>query len=229
MKNLREATNLLYKVFSKYTIAGNLRERSCKCCVTDEEIKELLSVPLQQLTEDELGHFTRSALTTFGSIEDYKHFLPRILELLADTRGLILFDFLTFEKLNYSNWRKWEQQEVGAVEDYFIALWRVFINSKAILCNKLSRDFELMIRYIGIQKTLDIWGESENKSATIYLVDTLLYGLPFKLEAKDADIFTKWCFSPLVKNKLEKFYFQLDEEELAAKVSIAYTLLDNKQ
>ena len=33
--DLKMATQHLYKVFAPYTIAGNLRERSCECCVLD--------------------------------------------------------------------------------------------------------------------------------------------------------------------------------------------------
>jgi hypothetical protein len=101
--HLNIATKNLYDVFKKYTIEGNLRDRSCDCCVTDTEIKELLSKDLRTLTEDEIGHFMRSGITTYGEIADYKHFLPRILELMQFDGSNIADDFTTFEKLNYAN------------------------------------------------------------------------------------------------------------------------------
>lgn len=81
--NLNIATASVYKIFQSYTITGSLRARSCDCCVSDKEIKDLLSKPLKEVSEDEIGHFMRPAMTTFGAIEDYKHFLPRIFRINA--------------------------------------------------------------------------------------------------------------------------------------------------
>lgn len=97
---IKNSIENLYKTFSKYTILGNLRDRSCDCCVTNEEIKSLMSIQLKDLSEDKIGKYMRSAITTFGDENDYKHFLPRILELLINNSD-ILDDFLTFEKLHY--------------------------------------------------------------------------------------------------------------------------------
>jgi len=47
----------LYSTFRKYSLDINkLRENSCSCCVTDEEIRQLTTKLLKTLTEHELEH-----------------------------------------------------------------------------------------------------------------------------------------------------------------------------
>ena len=41
----------------------------------------LSSAPLRELTGDQLGPYASWAMTTVGEVDDYRHFLPRILEL----------------------------------------------------------------------------------------------------------------------------------------------------
>lgn len=52
----------------------------CPCCVSGE-MKHALTGPRELLTADRLGRYASKAMTTWGSAEDYEHYLPRILEL----------------------------------------------------------------------------------------------------------------------------------------------------
>lgn len=119
--NLKEAIDNLYTAFAGYAINGNLRDRCCECCVSDDEIKQLLSKSLKDLKAEDLNYFMTSAITTFGNVEDYKHFLPRILELMVGNSDMI-DDFLTYEKLNYSNWLLWNTHEVTALKSFIEVL-----------------------------------------------------------------------------------------------------------
>lgn len=70
----------LYAVFASYrasAVAG------CPCCVTEEERKRLHARRLRELSATDLDAFAFSALNTWGTLTDLKHFLPRILELYA--------------------------------------------------------------------------------------------------------------------------------------------------
>ena len=67
---------------------------------------------------NDLQTFITSALTTFGDIVDYKYFLPRILELIQYSETDVLDDFVTFEKLNYSKWKTWNDDEINAINNY---------------------------------------------------------------------------------------------------------------
>ena len=52
----------------------------CPCCVSGE-MKHALTGPRELLTVEQLGRYASKAMTTWGSAEDYEHYLPRILEL----------------------------------------------------------------------------------------------------------------------------------------------------
>jgi hypothetical protein len=78
---LRQAVEELYSTFKIYDIAKPID--GCDHCVSKEDISLLLSKPLRELTWRELDKYPFKALTTFGDLNDFKKFLPRICDLLA--------------------------------------------------------------------------------------------------------------------------------------------------
>src|SRR5689334_4808434 len=85
---LQASVENLYTVFARYPLA---EIEHCKCCVTPEENARLSAKPLRELTEADFGRYPGKAITTWGHDEDYKHFLPRLLELvLTDAGGFFL-------------------------------------------------------------------------------------------------------------------------------------------
>jgi hypothetical protein len=69
----------LYQLFSRYKCPRQLE--GCPCCTTAEEAQPLVRKPLRTIAAPELEHYASKALTTWGTLDDYKYFLPRILEL----------------------------------------------------------------------------------------------------------------------------------------------------
>ena len=88
---------------------------------------------MRELNSEDLNYFMASAITTYGNVEDYKHFLPRILELMVDNLDMA-DDFLTYEKLNYSKWSKWNVEEIIALKSFF----------EVLLINTLDKGFEVI-------------------------------------------------------------------------------------
>jgi hypothetical protein len=85
-----------------------------------EILKSLTSAPLRELSSENLGAYASYAVTTVGDIEDYKHFLPRILELAIQWTGQPGLDAeMIALRLNYGKWREWPIQEQLAVEAVF--------------------------------------------------------------------------------------------------------------
>jgi len=214
---------ILYDVFSIYNIKGNLRGRSCECCVSDEEIRLLLSKPLGQLTENELGHFMRSAVSTFGDVEDYKHFLPRILELLYYPNEYFLEDFLIFEKLNYSEWETWSSKEIEAIENYFEALLIKIIDDSTYDIDRIIDTINLVFKYTSIDNLISILEKSNFSKLINFIVDSTLNGIDKSLHEN----LKIWFRSIEVLKKIEKTFFQVEDKDLAARISIVYTILEN--
>lgn len=223
--NLKTATETLYTTFKKYHVAGDLRGRSCDCCVTHEEIRLLLSKPLTDLSEDEISPFFRSAISTFGNVEDFKHFLPRILELMQNSNSDILDDFMCYEKLNYSEWETWEAQEITAIDNYFTALWTKIISSESSSIRDIESALEIICKYTSIDKAFEIWEKHISKNNLIFIIETALNGYQFS--NNDISIkFSKWIKTKPVLDKIEALFFKTEDNELASRISITHTLIE---
>ncbi|WP_299434276.1 hypothetical protein [uncultured Aquimarina sp.] len=227
---LKEIIDQLYTVFGKYSIeVAKLRDYSCPCCVTDNEIKVITKKPIKELSAEDLGHFIRSAISTFGSIEDYKHFLPRILELMTlESSSDIIDDFTCFEKLNYAEWETWPENEIQIIENFFTELWNTIINGKNSTEFMIGECFSLIKMYGPIEPALKKWKESKTEISSLYIVNGILNGFAFRAESKNEKIISKWLYSKPVLDKIEKVYFNQEDKETANRIAIAHTILENK-
>ncbi len=120
---LAVAIEELYKVFTDYPIAQKID--GCPCCASDEDKSNLHRKPLRGLMTDDLSRYAFKALTTWGTENDFKHFLPRLLELVteADSIAHEIDVEVLFGKLHYADWKDWPEQERAAVRHYLMALW----------------------------------------------------------------------------------------------------------
>jgi hypothetical protein len=122
---LRAATERLYGTFAPYL--PHVAAQGCECCVSEEERALLARVPLRLLSAEQLGRYAFKAMTTWGGVDDYKRFLPRILE-LATSRGEIELE-LVADKLQMAEWKEWPPSERAAVAAYGAALWATTLAS----------------------------------------------------------------------------------------------------
>lgn len=117
-----EAVETLYDVFSVYPLAQKVE--GCPCCVSAEDEAALHIRPLRRLTGDDLSRYLLKALTTWGDADDFRHFLPRLLEIAAETRNYDVDMEAITSKLEYAKWQQWPEREQQAVRLYLSALWR---------------------------------------------------------------------------------------------------------
>ena len=118
---LQAAIENLYVAFSSYKLRAPVE--GCDCCVKKDDKKRLAAKPLRQLQEDDLSRYAFKAMTTWGDEYDFKHFLPRILELLATGCSLTFGADILPNKLGYAEWRTWPDEEKNAIENFLLALW----------------------------------------------------------------------------------------------------------
>ena len=121
---MAEAVETLYEVLSVYPLAQKVE--GCPCCVSDEDESSLHRKPLHELTAKDLSRYAFKALSTWGTEDDFKHFLPRLLELAADPYD-VSYEIdveVLFGKMRYAKWRNWPPAEQQAVSSYFSALWQ---------------------------------------------------------------------------------------------------------
>jgi hypothetical protein len=225
---MKESIENLYSAFSKYHIEANFRERCCDCCVSNKDIKQLLSKPLKKLEEDDLRWFMSKAITTFGNINDYKHFLPRILELMLNRNSEFIEDFIIYEKLNYSNWKTWDITEVDAIINYLISLWLNKIEDDKVTFNEIHGLLEIIETYVGIDRALEIWEKHASKQSILFIVDLVWNNYNFKND-KTTNLLFDWFSSEIIKEKIQVLYFETKDKSLATKISVVYTTLDNHE
>lgn len=96
--------------------------KGCPCCVGEKDQYRLGGKQLRYIDGDALGHYTFKAMTTWGTKDDFKHFLPRIYELLV--HGSLGTDtFVALKKILYAGLEAWPAKEQQAVSDFMYAWW----------------------------------------------------------------------------------------------------------
>ena len=126
---LRDAIEPLYVAFSQY----RLRERidACNHCHGSDDDRLLRSKKLRELGVRELHHYIWDAMTTWGDDYDFRHFLPRILEIYALDENLtdeFIDPEIVLGKLQYARWTNWPASERETIRRYLSALWISKIN-----------------------------------------------------------------------------------------------------
>lgn len=119
-----QAVDEAYAVFSDYRRPGSLDSSPVE--KADKILADLTSAPLRELSAIKLTAFEGSALYTVGTTFDYKHFLPRMLELMADDDvDACIYPDLVARKLNYAHFRNWPKEEVAVIQGLFRASFHV--------------------------------------------------------------------------------------------------------
>lgn len=132
---LRERIRELYAVFRSYRLAPDIHSDPCFPGACDD--RPLRAYPLHQLPPEAYSSYQWKAMTTWGSVSDFKHFLPRMLDIIATlpsietevsfAEGGRFEAWIVFEKLRYGDWRRWTAVERQSLDAYFDALWSVLL------------------------------------------------------------------------------------------------------
>jgi hypothetical protein len=111
------AVERLYEVFLPYKRRDKVD--GCPCCVKEEQVRKLCGMPLHQMTSEHFTTYPFKAMTTWGDTLDFKHFLPRILELAFKNEINYGIDEI-IQKMVYADWVNWRQEERQAIEDFLL-------------------------------------------------------------------------------------------------------------
>jgi hypothetical protein len=112
-----DARQDLYAAFRQYPLQATID--GCPHCELGEAESYLHARPLEEMTWHDFGVYLFKAMTTFGEVEDFKHFLPRLFELyFLDHGGAPYSLFILFNKLNHADWTSWPQAEIASIQKY---------------------------------------------------------------------------------------------------------------
>ena len=118
---LVEAVQKLYGVFGKYKRPSSIE--CCPCgCTQPDATAHLVAVSLSDLRFADMLDFSFSALTTQGSVNDFRYLLPLLFKGVAQEPCGCSPEII-FGKLRYAKWWNWPQDEIEAIKEYLRALW----------------------------------------------------------------------------------------------------------
>jgi hypothetical protein len=120
---LNDAVAKAYDVFGKYRLSGTIVHCDCSVCMSAEVAAKLSSLPLAQIDASLLAEYTNSAHGyDTGTIErEFKHFLPRYLQLIAncDPPSNLGLETCLVRLRGYRD--RWPAREIEAVDAFFDA------------------------------------------------------------------------------------------------------------
>lgn len=222
---LKTALSSLYRIFSKYDSTSPVE--GCHCC-TNPEHWQLLAGDVRKIPTAILAEYAFCALLTWGSLTDFKRFLPRIFELLAfEPQGFMEID-LVIKRLYYGKWREWPAPEQESVETYLKALTEFAMASgpdypelSAVIEGSIIVGFNIAEALIESYAADD----SLNKTLSICaLIDDWSYSIDLRKMKRDKAYspVLSWLQSEAVCKRLEEAFFaNMKNEEVSAKISAA--------
>lgn len=223
---LESALEALYATFSRY---DGTHLEGCPHCVSFQDSAALRRAPLRQLG-GELHPYLFKAMTTWGTEEDFKHFVPRLLDLYAwSTDAWLLCD-----KLLYARWRSWAEPEQRAVEGYLLALWRARLEEDeapppddALLETMVTLDLDLAP--YDMRTKLEVWRSEGSRESVRSLARFVLdhgvelfwpspsIGRPTLWRARPeiAEEVRAWLLEPATRARLEASFVAHGDGEVA--------------
>ncbi len=238
-KKLKDSISHLYETFRRYPLDPDMD--ASPVYGNREEYNSLLSgKPLESLTSDDLCIFAGKTMTTRGNVSDFKHFLPRMLELAAflDSPYEV---FILFSKLEYARWEIWDEHETGAVRSYLEALWEFLLSSYSEAVNTEFFDYFISIFrvYPSTDTLLSSWERSEQIEPLLHLCDIVTEHQSLLNDRKESSPgfslgpraleIREWLSSPGVSEKIEKAFFDCEREDYQQKLSDALGILSGIQ
>ena len=132
---LRQAIEGLYVAFAGYPLR-DWTEPCLDCCATVESEWALHAVPLRELAAETIGECGLYAMTTWGDEREFKHLLPRLLEVLVTTgfpSPWMIDVEPVFGAFTAAGWLSWPAAERAAVERFFLATWVAVLSTEETL------------------------------------------------------------------------------------------------
>ena len=162
---LHKAITRLYKVFAKYPVNPRMNGSPLYHELAQWN-RALTTKPLKELSEEDLSVYYFKALTTWGNVNDFKHFLPRILELLTEL-PTILEEWVALDKLNYGHYDDWPADEQAAIHQFLLAFWQTLLCEESTHIDALFEGYFPAIAnvYPDFNRLLQLWSATDRQPA----------------------------------------------------------------
>lgn len=236
---LKISIEKLYDIFAKYQGLSKL-EGSPLYDDLNTWNKELRSKKLKELTDEDLSRFTGKVILTWGDENDYRYYLPRILELTAELKTP--YDIWTlYSRLEDAKWKTWNIEEQNAINDFTIALWDNILNDNSERAEwEFKECFNTIANfYPDFSQVLNIWETKENFTSIKHLTNYIfeerhnIFDNNFidnrKKNSKNIEQFKTWLTSEKILKKIEQAFYDNEGNEIAERLSWVEQILTNEK
>lgn len=110
----------LYYVFSRYELNEKVTGCYCYVCMDESSNNFLQAKPIKEIDAEEFNQYLGSVDIATGNCNDFKYFLPRILEHLIYDNNLSIHTWNVLFRVDFENW---PNDEKSAVVEFFKELW----------------------------------------------------------------------------------------------------------
>ncbi len=236
---LKISIEKLYDIFAKYQGLSKL-EGSPLYDDLETWNKQLRSKKLRELTDHDLSLFAGKVILTWGDQNDYRFYLPRILELTAELKTP--YDIWTlYSRLEDANWKTWNADEQLAIKDFTIELWNNLLADESEKAEYEFKDYFHAIAYFypDFSEILKVW-ETNNSFASIKHLTNYIFAErqhifdnnyidSIEKNTKNIGQFKTWLTSDNILNKIEKAFYDNEKKEIAERLSWVEQILANEK
>ncbi len=217
---LQAALDAAYDVFARHPRPMAFKAPSYR--KPQALLAKLTSAPLRALPGEVIGPYAGWAMTTVGDDVDYRHFLPRILELTVagDCHHIGVEPEELARKIAYGGFQKWPRDERAAVIDVFSAAARQAIGEA--LDQATPEPWLIGLGELGesVSPLLQAWLAATSVDAGLHLVEAVR-SEAFRRSDRDdpaqshpeALAVRLWLRGPAVRERLEALLFEVPEDE----------------
>ncbi|QEY26906.1 hypothetical protein [Neisseria zalophi] len=154
---LNEVITAAYYLFSNYHANPPLNICQCNSCIPLDEQHNFLAIPLRELPPEWLQSYLSSVPLNdeYSYIQEVKHFLPRILELLAQKKELGVLTETTLSKLALNHNDCWNPDEQKLIRQFAHAFTSSLFTEEAWQTTYRSHiaNYLLMFHWAGLRIT----------------------------------------------------------------------------
>ncbi|MBK8416768.1 MAG: hypothetical protein IPL22_20985 [Bacteroidetes bacterium] len=236
-ESLRIIIEKLYVNFAKYQGLSKL-EGSILYDDLEKWNRRLRSKKLRELTDEDLSVFAGKVILTWGDENDFRFYLPRMLELTAEFKTP--YDiWILYSRLEDANWETWDFNEQKAINDFTIELWNNLLNDNSEKAEMEFKDYFHVVAcfYYDFSQMLDVWEANENFASVKHLANYILEERQNIFDnnfinsqvknTKNVEQFKAWLTSDKIIEKIVKAFYDNEKSEFAERLSWVERILTN--
>ncbi len=126
---LQKSIQNLYEVFSVYKLNPKITGCYCNVCLSEEYNQYLHQKKLTELNDEDFEAYLSSCDILDDNQNDFKYFIPRMLELCVISHG----SDRIYERIAESIYKNWPTTETEALNIFFAAFWYDQLKTKNAL------------------------------------------------------------------------------------------------